>query len=79
MEEPTLQLYDPRNGDVAFRVVAVPEGLDPTRRWTGLEVLGHGEDWVEFVAHHEGGAQHERSRFERRAGRWVYVEAVPRD
>jgi SEC-C motif-containing protein len=41
-------------------------------------VLGHGEDWVEFVAHHATGSQHERSRFEQRAGRWVYVEALDR-
>lgn len=57
----------------------VEEGLDETRRWTRLEVLGHGEDWVEFVAHHATGSQHERSRFEQRAGRWVYVEAVEGD
>lgn len=55
----------------------VEEGLDPTRTWTRLEVLGHGEDWVEFDAHHTTGVQHERSRFERRAGRWLYVDAVP--
>ena len=54
----------------------VEDGLDGTRRWTGLEVLAHGEDWVEFAAHHTGGVQRERSRFERRAGRLVYVEAV---
>ena len=57
----------------------VEDGLDPTRTWTRLEVLGHGEDWVEFVAHHDAGSQHERSRFEQRAGRWVYVEAVDGD
>ena len=54
----------------------VEEGLDGTRTWTRLVVLGHGEDWVEFDAHHAEGVQHERSRFERRAGRWVYVEAT---
>lgn len=58
----------------------VEEGLDSTRTWTGLDVLGHGEDWVEFDAHYTvggvPGVQHERSRFERRAGRWVYVEAL---
>lgn len=26
--------------------------------------------------HHEDGVMHEVSRFERRAGRWVYVEPV---
>ena len=52
--------------------------LDPAQTWTGLRILGSGEDWVEFVASYErGGAageQHERSRFEQRAGRWVYVD-----
>ena len=53
--------------------------------WTGLEVSdtaaggiddGHGE--VEFTARYEAagrrGSMHERSRFERRAGRWFYVD-----
>lgn len=50
-------------------------------RWTGLEILdvagGGPEDdagEVEFRASYDGGALHERSRFERRAGRWVYVD-----
>ena len=42
--------------------------------WTGLEVLEAHDDVVEFVARHEGGALHEVSRFERRAGRWFYVD-----
>jgi SEC-C motif-containing protein len=54
--------------------------LDPSRMWTGLAVLGHGEDWVEFVASYDGpdgpGQQRERSRFRRRAGRWMYLDAV---
>jgi SEC-C motif-containing protein len=29
---------------------------------------------VEFEATHDGGVLHERSRFVRRAGRWVYVD-----
>ena len=37
-------------------------------------------DEVEFRAHHESpagpGVLHERSVFERRGGRWVYVAAV---
>lgn len=52
-------------------------GLD----WLGLtilEVVGGGADdsegVVEFVARHRGGELHERSRFARRAGRWVYVD-----
>ncbi len=56
-----------------------------TRTWTGLRVLGSahegGEDWVEFVASYDSpagpGQQHERSRFERRGGRWVYVDGEP--
>jgi SEC-C motif-containing protein len=49
--------------------------------WQGLEVLdtrgGGPEDptgEVDFVAHHAEGDLHERSRFERRAGRWLYVD-----
>jgi SEC-C motif-containing protein len=55
--------------------------------WKGLEVIDtaaggidddHGE--VEFMARYEAagrpGSMHERSRFERRAGRWFYVDGV---
>lgn len=49
--------------------------------WTGLEVTdtvagGAGDDRgeVEFTATYTGGTMTERSRFERRAGRWVYVD-----
>lgn len=66
----------------------VEDGLDASRTWTRLVVLGSGEGpgedegWVEFEAHYRGphaaggrpGVQHERSRFVRRAGRWVYVD-----
>nr|WP_275425753.1 YchJ family metal-binding protein [Nocardioides solisilvae] len=58
--------------------------LDPSTRWTGLEVVdvvdGGPEDEegvVEFVARYAGGEQRERSRFARRAGRWLYLDAVP--
>ena len=47
---------------------------DPSTRWTGLRILAAGADTVEFVASWEGGAMHEVSRFEQRAGRWVYVD-----
>ena len=51
---------------------------DPDLTWTGLRVLGSGEDWVEFVASYDrdgvAGELRERSRFERRGGRWVYVD-----
>lgn len=61
--------------------------LDPGTTWTRLEVLdtvaGGPEDErgeVEFAAHHRSragaGVLRERSRFERRAGRWVYVDGV---
>jgi SEC-C motif-containing protein len=53
--------------------------------WSGLEVLdtdagGEGDESgeVEFLAHFESAGRvdtlHERSRFERRAGRWFYVD-----
>lgn len=51
---------------------------DPSLTWTGLTVLGSGADWVEFRATHVrdgvAGELHERSRFEQRRGRWVYVD-----
>lgn len=66
-----------------------PPGLTlvPGRRWVGLEILdvaaGRALDLtgeVEFVARYEdgdeAGAQHERSRFVRHGGRWVYVDAA---
>ncbi len=64
-----------------------PESIepDPTLTWTGLSVLdvvdgGSGDETgeVEFEATYERGGsvgrRHERSRFERRRGRWVYVD-----
>lgn len=52
--------------------------LDPGLRWTGLVISGHGEDWVEFEASYlspsGAGLLSERSRFEPRAGRWMYVD-----
>lgn len=55
---------------------------DPDLRWTGLLIVAAEDDWVEFVASYSvrgvPGALHERSRFEQRAGRWVYVEAIAR-
>jgi SEC-C motif-containing protein len=53
--------------------------------WTALEVtdtadggVGDDQGQVEFTAHFESGGRpgrmHERSRFERRAGRWCYVD-----
>ncbi|MFD0313966.1 YchJ family protein [Streptomyces flavalbus] len=55
--------------------------LDPGTRWTGLEVLGtadgsafHATGTVTFRASFRGGSLHERSRFERVDGAWVYVD-----
>ena len=58
----------------------------PGLAWTGLTILAveaGGEDdtegLVEFEARHDGvggpGVLRERSRFRRRAGRWVYLDA----
>lgn len=56
---------------------------EPDLRWLGLEVRKHaGVDpdhaTVEFVARSKRGGRarrlHEVSRFERRGGRWVYVD-----
>ena len=65
--------------------------LDPGLRWTGLRILdaaggegGGGDDVgeVEFVASWESrgerGSLHERSRFARRGGRWLYVDGDTR-
>ncbi|MFE6228367.1 YchJ family protein [Streptomyces sp. NPDC057854] len=59
--------------------------LDPGMRWTGLEILDttdgtafHQAGTVTFRAHytHGGtpGTLHERSRFTRHEGAWVYVD-----
>lgn len=60
-------------------------GPVPGLVWTGLAVLGvdagsedDAEGVVEFEASHDGpggpGVLHERSRFVRRGGRWVYLD-----
>jgi SEC-C motif-containing protein len=58
-------------------------GLAGTPRWLGLTVLatadgneGDPAGEVEFEARHVGGVLHERSRFTRRAGHWVYVDGT---
>lgn len=56
-----------------------PEDLspDPGLTWRRLEVLDATGTEVEFVAHFDTptgpGSMRERSVFEQRAGRWVYV------
>lgn len=54
---------------------------DADVEWIGLDVTdtvagGHHDDRgeVEFAAAFTGGVMRERSRFERRAGRWFYVD-----
>ena len=51
-------------------------------QWLGLTVVetvggGPGDDTgtVEFVARYRGDSLRERSRFARRAGRWMYLDA----
>ncbi|UUU35067.1 YchJ family metal-binding protein [Streptomyces sp. CA-210063] len=53
--------------------------FDTTMRWTGLEILDthdgspfHTTGTVTFRASFRGGSMHERSRFERVDGAWVY-------
>lgn len=59
--------------------------LDPSQRWERLEIVStsgggllHAEGTVEFRAHYRhsshNGVLHERSRFTRVDGRWVYVD-----
>ncbi|MCV7196276.1 zinc chelation protein SecC [Mycobacterium angelicum] len=61
--------------------------VNPGTTWTGLDVIdtvggGPADDLgeVEFAASFESagrpGSMHERSRFQRRAGRWFYVDAI---
>ncbi|MDT0466305.1 YchJ family protein [Streptomyces gibsoniae] len=75
-------------GDTAYllrtwhpRTRPEPLELDPGVRWTGLEILEttggsafHSTGTVTFRASYRGGALHERSRFERMDGAWVYVD-----
>ncbi|QYX81210.1 hypothetical protein K1J60_35875 [Streptomyces akebiae] len=69
-----LRSWHPRTrpADIAF---------DTTMRWTGLEILEsrdgsafHTTGTVTFRASYRGGSMHERSRFERVDGAWVYVD-----
>lgn len=59
-----------------------PASVASAVAWTGLVIVqtvaGGPDDergTVEFVATAPGQRLHELSRFERRAGRWVYVDA----
>lgn len=58
--------------------------VDPDVVWKGLDVTdvvaGGSDDVVgevEFTATYDDAAMHERSRFERRGGRWVYLDGTP--
>ncbi|GHF80261.1 YchJ family protein [Streptomyces thermodiastaticus] len=69
-----LRTWHPRNRPARL-------DLDPRMRWTGLEILGttggsafHTTGTVTFRASYRGGVLHERSRFERVDGAWVYVD-----
>ncbi|MER6159419.1 YchJ family metal-binding protein [Streptomyces sp. NPDC001868] len=69
-----LRSWHPRTRPVAV-------DFDTTMRWTGLEILDtqdgsafHTTGTVTFRASFRGGSMHERSRFERVDGAWVYVD-----
>ena len=61
-------------------------GLDPAVRWTQLEIVAAAggpfdqDGVVEFRAHYRSGETrgqlHERSRFVREGGRWLYVDGT---
>lgn len=58
---------------------------DESTTWLGLEVLDvvkggmlDAEGEVEFVARHDAGTLHERSRFVRMDGRWSYLDGTVR-
>ena len=69
------------------RTRPVDVSVDPEVTWTGLEVtdvvagntdddFGEVEFTARFASAGRAGELHERSRFERRAGRWFYVDAA---
>ena len=71
-----LRTWHPRTRPAQLDLREAPQ-------WRGLTVLatadgreGDSIGEVEFTAEYHGGVMHERSRFVRRAGRWVYVDGV---
>lgn len=67
-----FRTWHPRTRPEDLQVAADPG-------WRGLRILDAPEpvrdrSEVEFVARHRSGALHERSRFERRGGRWLYLD-----
>jgi SEC-C motif-containing protein len=80
-----VRTQDAGDGDVDREAI---ERFSRDSEWLGLEIVATergGEDddagTVEFVARYrdKSGVQrhHERSRFERRDGRWLFVEGAP--
>ena len=71
-----MRTWHPRNRPDPLEVAPDPGW----QRLDVLDVAGGGADdetgEVEFVATHVDGPLHERSRFVRRAGRWVYLDGV---
>jgi SEC-C motif-containing protein len=69
-----LRTWHPRTrpGELDFSHGPSWVGLTVVASADGLEGDTIGE--VEFEASYDGGVLHERSRFTRRAGRWVYVD-----
>ncbi len=77
-------------GDVAYLRASwdprkCPAQLDLAQQplWQRLEIIacsqGQADDdegTVEFKAFHDGGCLHERSRFRREQGRWLYVDGT---
>lgn len=69
-----LRTWAPETRPAALEI---SRGGEPFTRLVILGKTGGGlfdsEGYVEFAAYYPGGVQRERSRFERRAGAWVYV------
>lgn len=78
--------YAKRDADYLFRTWhprtrPAEVTVDADVAWRELEITetsagGDGDERgeVEFRASYLGGVMHERSRFERRAGRWLYLD-----
>jgi SEC-C motif-containing protein len=69
LEDYVFRTWHPRTRPEDVKLTGSP-------RWTGLEILATDGDTVEFRAQHTDpdGELHELSRFERRAGRWFYLD-----
>lgn len=67
LEDYLFRTWHPRT-----RPDSVALGSNP--QWQGLQIVMSSHDVVEFRAFFAGGVLHETSRFELRAGHWVYVD-----